>query len=355
MSNGVEIKIGHKKIGENHPVFIIAELGINHNGKVEIAEKMILAAKKAGADAVKIQSFVTEDFIGDKKLMYSYKSRGKKVTESQHKMFKRNELSKADQKKLFGFAKKIGIILFSTPQDNSFKMVDYLCSRAINMPAIKVGSDDLTNLPMLVYYAQKKKPLIISTGMASLDEVKDAVATIKKQGNNKLIILKCTSLYPTPPPAANLAQIQTLQKTFNYIIGYSDHTAGSTAAVVATVLGAKVIEKHFTLNKDMAGPDHWFAADPQELALLVKQVREAEAMIGKSKFVLSSQEQKMKSIARRSIMASQSIAKGKVIAAEDLEVKRPGTGLPPKYLPKIIGQVAKKNLAKGYIFTKKYL
>jgi len=352
----MEIKVGNKKIGEKNRVFIVAELGINHNGKLSLAKKMVLAAKKAGADAVKLQSFVTEDFVGDKNLMYTYKSQGKTITEAQYKMFKRVEINKRMQTELFKYAKKVGIIMFSAPQDNSYQSVDYLCSQEINMPAIKVGSDDLTNLSMLAYYAKKKKPMIISTGMATLEEVKDSVKAIKNQGNNEIIILKCTSLYPTPPQEANLAQIKTLQKTFkDCLIGFSDHTQGATAAAIAVSLGAVMVEKHFTLNHNLPGPDHWFAADPAELALLIKQVREAEKILGNPELLLSKAENEIKAIARRSVMAARQIKKGQKIAAKDLECKRPGTGLPPKYLSKVMGKIAKRNYSQGYIFTKKDL
>lgn len=351
----MEIDIGNKKIGAGNRIFIVAELGINHNGKLSLAKKMIMAAKRAGADAVKLQSFTTEDFVGDKDLMYTYKSRGKTVTESQYKMFKRVEINKKIQAELFKYAKKVGIVMFSTPQDNSYQWVDYLCDE-IKMPAIKVGSDDLTNFPMLEYYAKKQKPMIISTGMAALEEVRDAVREIKRTGNNQIIILKCTSLYPTPPEKANLNQIKTLRDTFkSCLIGFSDHTQGSTAAVAAAVLGAVMIEKHFTLNHNSSGPDHWFAADPSELALLIKQVREAERVLGNPKLVLSKEERAIKDMSRRSVMAARKIKKGQKIVAEDLECKRPGMGLPPKYLPKIINKIAKKNYNKGYIFTKKDL
>lgn len=349
----MRIKIGRKKVGDKCQVFIVAELGINHNGKLSLAKKMIIAAKQAGADAVKIQSFVTEDFVGDMDLKYTYKSQGKNVTESQYKMFKGVEIDKKIQAELFKYAKKVGIIIFSTPQDNSFQTVDFLCNRELNMPAIKVGSDDLTNLSMLSYYAKKKKPMIISTGMATLEEVKDAVKAIKNQGNDKIIILKCTSLYPTPPQEANLSQIKTLQKTFkDCLIGFSDHTQGSTAAVIATVFGAVMIEKHFTMDHNLPGPDHWFAADPSELAFLIKQVREAERMLGNPRLVLSKEEQNIKDIARRSIMAARAIKIGQKIKACDLECKRPGTGLPPKYLSKMIGKISRKNYQQGYVFTK---
>jgi N-acetylneuraminate synthase/N,N'-diacetyllegionaminate synthase len=349
------IKIGNKKIGDKQPVFIVAELGINHNGRLGLAKKMIDVAKKAGADAVKLQSFVTEDFVGDKNLKYTYKSQGKTVTESQYKMFKRFEIDEKMQTELFKYAEKVGLIIFSTPQDNSFKTVDFLCSK-LKTPVIKVGSDDLTNLSMLAYYARKKKPIIIATGMAALEEVKDAVNVIKKQGNNKIIILKCTSLYPTSPEEANLSQIETLRRNFkDCLIGFSDHTQGSTAAAVAVSLGAVLVEKHITLDHNLPGPDHWFAADPSELTLLVKQVREAEKIMGNPKLVLSPAEQGIKAIARRSIMAARKIKKSEKIKALDLECKRPGTGLPPKYLARFIGKIAKRDYNKGYIFTKKDL
>lgn len=346
----MEIKIANKIIGGGRSVFIVAELGLNHNGKVGFAKKMILAAKKAGADAVKMQSFVTEDFIGDKTATYTYRSRGEDIIETQYQMFKRCELDRQQQKQLFDFAKRNDIILFSSPQDNSFRTVDYLCGFKINMPAIKIGSDDLTNLPMLSYYAKKRKPMIISTGMATLDEVKDAVGAIKKTGNNKIIILKCTSLYPTSPEQANLNQIQTLRDNFkDCLIGFSDHTQGSTAAVVASTMGAVLIEKHFTLNHDLSGPDHWFAADPKELSELILEVRQAEKMFGNPQLVLSKAERINKSIARRSIIAAKVIKKGQKITAKDLAIKRPGLGLPPRFLPLIIGRRAKKNFFSGHI------
>lgn len=329
------------------PVFVVAEIGVNHNGDINLAKKMIDTAKECGADAVKIQSFVTDEFIGDKNLKYTYKSQGREVTESQYEMFKRYELSKDIQKDIFDYAKKKEIIIFSTPQDSSFKMVDYLCGKEINMPAIKVGSDDLTNLPLLSYCAKKKKPMIISTGMATMDEIKDAVKAIESKGNKKIIILVCTSLYPTPDEECNLNRIKTLQKTFDKIIGYSDHTSGIEASVAMVALGAKVIEKHFTLNKDMAGPDHWFSANPEDLKLLVLQIRKTEKMMGNEKFSLSKNEMKMRLENRRTITAKNDIKKGEKIKEVDVEFKRPGHGLSPKYLSLVAGKSAKKDIKKG--------
>lgn len=347
-----KIKIGNKWVGEGEACFIVAELGVNHNGNINIAKKMIIEAKKCGVDAIKIQSFVTDGFVADKNLKYTYKSQGRKITELQYEIFKRYELSKKIQKELFDFARKRNIIIFSTPQDSSFEMVDYLCSKKINMPAIKVGSDDLTNLPLLSYYAKKRRPMIISTGMATIDEIEDAVKTIEFEGNKEIIILKCTSLYPTPPKECNLNQIKTLQYAFDKIIGYSDHTLGSTAAVISVILGAKVIEKHFTLSKKMPGPDHWFSADPEELKLLVKQVREAEKMMGMPQFVLSKNELKMRLESRRSLTAKNNIKKGEIIKESDLEFKRPGTGISPKFKQFVVGKLADKNYKKGDLIKK---
>jgi len=342
-----KIKIGEKYVGGDEPCFIVAELGINHNGDVDLAKKMMREAKACGADAIKIQSFLTEEFVSDRKLKYTYKSQGREITKSQYEMFKRYELSRDCQRELFDYAKEIGIIIFSTPQDSTFQIVDYLCGDQINMPVIKVGSDDLTNLRMLAYYAKKGKPMIISTGMATIDEIEDAVKTISNQGNQEIIILKCTSLYPTPPEACNLNQIKTLHYAFDALVGYSDHTAGTTAAVVAVNLGAKMIEKHFTLSKDEAGPDHWFSADPAELKDLVLKVREAEKMAGISQFILSEAELKMKMDCRRSIIAKKDIKAGETIKESDLVLGRPGNGLPPKYVCFFVGRSSKKNIKAG--------
>ena len=270
-------------------------------------------------------------------------------------MFKRYELDKKAQKELFDFAKKQNIILFSTPQDSNFKTIDYLCSREINMPVIKVGSDDLTNLPMLAYYAKKMKPMIISAGMATLEEIKDAVNIIERSKNKNLIILKCTAAYPAQPKDLNLRQIAVLKKIFNKMIGFSDHTVGATAAVVAVILGAKVIEKHFTLDKNLPGPDHWFSSDPKEFGQMVNQIRQAEVMLGNTDFSISEAEKKQRIAARRSLMASKPIEKGQIIREDQVVFKRPGSGLPIKYLYKIVGKKAKSNFSLGYIFKMKDL
>lgn len=337
------INIGNKKIGQGQDVFIVAELGVNHNGNITTAKKMIETAKSCGVDGVKLQSFVAEKVVCDKTLKYTYLSQGKQKTETQFQMFKRLELSQKVQKELFSFAKKLGLIIFSTPQDN--ETVDFLIS--LNMPVIKIGSDDLTNLPLIEYCAKKQKPILIATGMAGINEVADAVKAVKKTGNNKIILLKCASLYPTPAKEANLLQIKTLQKKFNVTVGYSDHTQGITAVVAAVALGAHIIEKHFTLSHKLAGPDHWFSADPTELKALVKQVREAQEMLGKPSFVLSKEELKMKRNCRRSIAVSRDIKQGETFSLANLMLGKPGTGLAPKYLSKMIGKKAKKSYTKG--------
>lgn len=345
------IKIKGRVIGAGSAVFIIAEVGINHQGNVAIAKKMIDAAVAAGADAVKFQAFKADEFISDKRKTYSYKSRGKKVTESMYKMFKRLELSERDFRELSAYCRKKRILFFATPQNVS----DMRMLRRIGVPLLKVGSDDLTNIPLLEEYARTKLPVIISTGMASLSEVKDAVNIFWKVGNDKLIILHCISSYPAEASELNLRRIKTLQNAFGAIVGFSDHSLGVAAGVAAAALGAKVIEKHFTLDKNMAGPDHSFSADPEELSALVKGVRYIEKALGNSAWRPSVKDKKMRRVARRSIVAASPISKGEVITRLMIAYKRPGTGLMPKHTDSVVGKRAKRALKQGVLIQRKDL
>lgn len=344
-------RIGKKYIGDNEPCFIIAEAGINHNGSLNIAKKMILAAKRSGADAVKFQTFKAKEFINDPKETYSYKSQGKTVTESMLGMFKRYELSKKDFGAISSYCKKIGIIFFSTPQNIS----DLEILLDIGVPAIKVGSDDLTNIPLLESYAKKNLPIIISTGMSYLEEIKDAVKTIKKY-NDKLAILHCISSYPARCEELNLSRISTLKAEFpDAIIGFSDHSAGITASICSVMLGAKIIEKHFTLDKFMRGPDHRFSMDPLELMSLVNGIRAMEKAIGVNEIYPSKNEMRMRKLCRRSLVAAKNIKKGKALEEKDLTTKRPGTGIMPKNMPSLIGKKTKKDIKKDEMICLKNL
>lgn len=344
------IKVGTFDIGGPR-TFIIAEIGINHQGSVAVAEKMIDAAHAAGADAVKLQAFKADEFIADKKQTYTYESKGKKVTEPMYNMFKRYELSERDFRILFAYAKKKKILCFATPQNIS----DMRMLLRLKAPLLKVGSDDLTNLPLIAAYARTKLPVIISTGMADLSDIEDAVNVFRKVGNGKLVVLHCVSSYPAEAHELNLLRINTISKKFGVMTGFSDHSNGSVAAICATALGAKVIEKHITLNKAMPGPDHHFSADPAELKELILGVRAMEQAPGNGNIIPSAKEKKMRILARRSIVAARDIEKGENITAGMIEYKRPGSGLMPKYTDLVVGKRTKRALKSGELITRSIL
>ena len=344
------IKISrNRSIGANQPVFIIAEAGINHNGDLRLAKKMIDMAKSCKVDAIKFQTFKAEEFIADPRQTITYTSQGKVITESAIKMFKRYQFSEAEWKEISSYCRKRGIIFFSTPQNPSD--LDMLL-KITDMPIIKVGSDDLTNLELMKYYASKNKPMIISAGMAYLSEIGDAVSAIRREGNNKLAVLHCVASYPAKAEQVNMRKMNAIGKKFDLITGFSDHTEGIEACVVATAMNAKVIEKHFTLDRNLPGPDHWFSSDPEELKELVKAVRSAEMMMGSATLEPTKMELLTRKDARRSIVAKTDIKKGEPITDRTLEFKRPGTGLPPKYKDKIIGKKAARAIKKGKMIKK---
>ena len=344
-----KIKITENRyIGEDEPVFIIAEAGINHNGDINSAKKMIDAAKSVGVDAVKFQTFKAEEFITDVKQTYTYKSQGKEITESMLEMFKRYEFSEKNWIEIIQYCKEKDIIFFSTPQNPSD--LDFLLT-ITDLPVIKVGSDDLTNLDLLKYYASKNKAMIISSGMAYLSEIEDAVLTVKDAGNEQLIVLHCVSSYPADPEEINMSKMKTIENAFNIITGFSDHTQGIEAAVLAVAFGAKVIEKHFTLDNNSAGPDHWFSSDTQELNQFVKAIRKTEKMIGQKVIVPTLKELKIRETCRRSIVAKENIDKNEKITEDKIEFKRPGTGLSPKFKEYFINKTVNNDIKAGSIIT----
>jgi len=346
-----KIAIGNKKIGEGERCFVVAEAGINHNGDMDLARKMIDAAKECGADAIKFQTFKANEFVGDKKKTYTYETQGKKARESMFEMFKRYEFSKKQFRELAGYCKRKDIIFFSTPQNIS----DLELLLDIGVPVIKVGSDDLTNLPLMRNYARRKLPMLISTGMSYLSEIAEAVETIEKI-NDQIVIFYCVSSYPADPKEVNLNRIRTLTLAFpNAIIGFSDHTIGSVAAVGAVVLGVMIIEKHFTLDRNLFGPDHRFSADPQEFKQLVWDVRNIEYSLGTTAFSPSLSEQKMRGLARRSVVAKRNIRRGKLIDRKDLACKRPGIGIAPRNLDFVIGRKAKSTILKDQLIKQEDL
>jgi len=341
------MNIAGRKIGDKYSVFIIAEAGINHNGNVDIAKKMIDTAKNSGVDAIKFQTFKAEDFVSDEKQKYTYESRGKKVTESMLKMFERYEFNEQEWREIANYCKIKEIIFFSTPQN----MPDLELLIKIGIPAIKVGSDDLVNLPLLENYSKKNLPMIISTGMAYESEIDEAIKTVEKNNKN-IAILHCISTYPAEIKELNLAKITTLKQKYpNYIIGFSDHSQGILAAEISTALGAKIFEKHFTLDNNMEGPDHRFSANPIELKTIVEKIREVEKILGKSELGPTSEEIKMRKICHRSIVASKNITKNEILTQHNISLKRPGTGLPPKYFKEVLGKKAKKDIRKNELIN----
>lgn len=337
-------KIGTKSVGPNSPVYIIAEAGVNHNGDVDYAKNMIKCAKKCGVDAVKFQVFKADEFISNPEDVYTYLSQGKLVTESMLEMFKRYEFNKEEWREIFNCCQREKIDFFATPQNRVD--LDFLID-LVDIPVIKVGSDDLTNLELLKYYASKGKPLIISAGMAFLSEIEDAVNTIQETGNTNLAVLHCVSSYPTNAEDVHLRKMNTISQVFKVVTGFSDHTHGSTAAIGAVALGASIIEKHFTLDNNLPGPDHLFSANPDELKDLVNKIRYIEKALGQSSIAPTLKECEMRKLARRSIIASIDIEEGEIIRKEHIDFKRPGNGLPPKFVNYILGRNARIKIQKN--------
>lgn len=345
------IKVGKHKIGLNQPVFVIAEAGVNHNGRIDLALKLIDAAVWAGADAIKFQTFRAEQVVTVGGKMAEYQRRNLGTNKSQLAMLKELELKEKHYPELIKRAQKKNIILFSTPHGGSVS-VDFL--QSLGMPAFKFGSGDLTNLPLLQYTAKFKKPMIISTGMATLAEVKEAVSVIKKAGNNKIIVLHCTTNYPCPLDEVNLRSMQTIMKEIRTLVGYSDHTSDAQASLMAVTLGACVIEKHFTLGRSLPGPDQKASMEPTEFKQMVEQLKNINSILGSSVKKPAKNELQYLPMVRKSVVAARDILKGEQFTKENLTIKRPGTGLPPRYYFKIIGATAAEDIKIDTLIKKNH-
>lgn len=337
------IDIMDKSIGEGKPVFFISEIGNAFENNIETAKKMIKLSAQAGADAVKFQTFKA-DTIADKNSFFTFEN-GERV--SQYDFFKENELSEDNHYELMEFSKKEGISFISTPSHKND--VDFL--EELGVCAFKVGSDDLTNYPFLKYIAKKGLPMFVSTGMSSLGEIEDAVNTIKDTGNEDLILMHCTVGYPISLENANLRIIKTLQEAFQVPVGYSDHTQGYLAPIVATTLGSVAVEKHFTLDRSHGGPDYEVAAEPDELVQIIDNIRNVKNVLGSSTKRIVEQEIKWRESARKSIFAAQDIKPETLITEEMLEIRRPSNGMSPKYLELIIGKMSRKYIHKDELIT----
>lgn len=354
-----EIKIANLTLNQNSPCLIIAEIGVNHNGDIDLAKKLILEAKQAGVDAVKFQSFRAEELVTRQAKMAKYQVKNIGQEESQFDMLKKLELSDDAHIEIIEYCRQNNIMFLSTPfGPQSVALLDKL-----NIPVYKIGSSDTNNIPHLINIARKGKPMIISTGMSTWQDISDTLDVITPI-NNKIILLQCTTDYPCAFEDANVGVLETFEKEFGCLVGFSDHTPGINAALVACSLNAKVIEKHFTLDCSMPGPDHKASLEPPELKSMVAGIRELEkitleqrkAKLKNEKWyniILGSSEKQIpvsvensgvRLIAQKSLVLSQDIPAGTVITEEMLTIKRPGTGISPKFFQKILGRSTVKNL-----------
>lgn len=347
---GMKVKISDKSIGEEEPCFIIAEAGVNHNGDINLAKKLIDAAKDAGADAVKFQTWKTENIILSDVEMAEYQKENilSRSGRSQYEMLKKLELPYEWHFELKEYAERLGLIFFSTMEDR--ESVDFLIKN-LKIPLIKVGSGDLTNYPLLKYTARFKKPMILSTGMATLGEVDEAVRTVLNVGNDNIILLQCTTQYPCPYEDINLRAMLGLKETFKTIVGFSDHSLGIECAVAAIALGAKYIEKHFTLDRNLPGPDHKASLEPVEFKRMVDAIRNTEKALGDGIKRPMPSELKNKKIIVRKIVASRDIKEGETLNEENITFKRANYGLDARYYTFIDGKGAKKDISKDDVIT----
>ncbi len=327
----------------NKKTFIIAELSANHNGDLNIALETIRAAKRTGADAIKIQTYTADTLTIDSKNEYFKINHGTAWDgEYLYDLYKRAYTPWEWHNDIFRVAKEEGIICFSSPFDNT--AIDLL--EKLKTPIYKIASFEIQDIPLIEYAASKGKPMIISTGIAEIEDIELAIETCKKVGNNDITILKCTSAYPADPKDANLLSIPDIKSRFDVKVGLSDHTIGIEAPVIATSLGATVIEKHFILDKSIGGPDAHFSLDEQEFSNMVKAVRIAEQMMGKVDYEMTEKKQKSRQFSR-SLFVTKDVKSGEKITNENVRSIRPGFGMHPKFLSEIIGKEFSKDIEKG--------
>jgi len=325
----MRVKIKDYTIGARRPCFLIAEIGINHNGRVDWALEMMKRAKETGVDAIKIQTFRTERFMHPQNIEFN--------------SIRSVELGYADQEKLFRFAKKNKIMLLSTPED--YESVDFL--ERMDVPAYKIASMDMDYHPFIEYVAKKKRPIFLSTGMATLKEVKETLRIIHKAKNRNIILLHCVSNYPADSKDVNLKAIEKMKEIFGLPVGFSDHTIGNLVPLTAVALGADVIEKHFTLNKDLPGDDHILSADPDDFRQLVAGIRKVEAVIGNGIKKPCKSEVKSIRLKKRGLYANKDIRKSELITIDKLDFLCPSKGILASDVSKVIGKKATVDIVSG--------
>ncbi|WP_017732991.1 pseudaminic acid synthase [Nafulsella turpanensis] len=336
--------IGSRRVGKGQACFIIAELSANHKQDLDIAIKTIKAAKEAGADAIKLQTYTPDTITLNSHKEYFRLQHGT-IWDGMYlyDLYQEAYTPWEWHEKLFKVAEEEGLICFSSPFDAS--AVDLL--EKLNAPAYKIASFEVMDIPLIRYTAARKKPVILSTGVAELGDIQLALQTCRAEGNDELGLLKCTSAYPAPLELSNLRTIPNLEQTFDVVPGLSDHTMGATGPVVAVSLGAKIIEKHFILDKAIGGPDAAFSMDPAEFGEMVKAVRDAEKALGQVDYSLSERTRASRAITGRSLFVVKDLKKGEVFTAEHVRSIRPGYGLEPKYLEQVLGKKATQDIEKG--------
>jgi sialic acid synthase SpsE len=341
-----EIQIGGRRVGTGAPCFVIAEAGANHNRSLAMGRELIDAAAEAGADAVKFQTYSAETLYSRKTPRFSYlEGVSDKDTWD---LIKEIELPREWQADLSAHARARGIPFLSTPFD--YRAVDELA--ALGVPAYKIASFEIVDLPLIGYTAARGRPMILSTGLATYEDIADAVGACAAAGNRDVALLQCASLYPAPPARMNLRAMATMRAAFNVPVGLSDHSLGIHVAVAAVGLGASIVEKHFTLDRTLPGPDHPFAIEPGELGQMVRQIREVEAALGDGlKLGPAPEELEMHEKARRSLIAARDIPKGTPIDRSMIAIKRPGFGIRPKLIDLVVGRVAKVDIAEDAVLT----
>jgi pseudaminic acid synthase len=337
------INISNREINDSSPTFIIAELSANHNQNFAIAVDTIKAAKEAGADAIKLQTYNADTITIDSQKDYFQIKHGTLWDgKTLYQLYQEAYTPWEWQPKLKAIAEELGLICFSSPFDQT--AVDFL--EEMEVPAFKVASLEITDIPLIEYIAAKGKPVIISTGIAGLSEIEEAVRACKRMNNDQIALLKCTSVYPTPFEDVNLRTIPNLAETFKVVVGLSDHTLGFSVPIASVVLGAKIIEKHFILDREMGGPDAAFSLEPSEFEQMVAHVKDVEKALGTVTYELSTPSKESRRY-MRSLFVVQNMKKGETFTEQNVRSIRPGNGIAPKYLQDILGHKANTNIDKG--------
>lgn len=336
-------KIRQRLFAKDAPVFIVAEVSANHLQDFALAKKTIAAIKDCGADAVKLQTYTPDTITIDCDNKYFRIQHGT-IWDGQtlYRLYKKAYTPWHWQPRLKNFAERLGLVFFSTPFDKT--AVDFL--EKMNVDLYKIASCEITDIPLIEYVAKKKKPLIISTGVATYQDIKEAMEASRRVGNKNIVLLKCTSAYPTPLEEVNLRLLPKLQKDFHCLVGISDHTLGISVPLAAVALGARVIEKHFILDRKLGGPDAVFSLEPEEFKVMVKAVREIEEALGEASYRLTAKARKSRDFSR-SLFAVKDIKKGERLTAENIRSIRPGYGLAPKYFKRVLGRRAKEDIKRG--------